>query len=128
MLYGTKVFSGGYLLGRITTTSIYCGSTANPLVENPEKELLSMDENQKSQWIKIYPNPTTDYIILELNQDSDSPATYVAIYNMNGKSILSQSMNRENKRQFSLSGQPVGIYMVHVRSNERSEIAKVVKN
>ncbi|MCK9204829.1 MAG: T9SS type A sorting domain-containing protein, partial [Bacteroidales bacterium] len=85
-------------------------------------------ENPQSQWIKIYPNPTTDYIILELNQGNDPPVAYVAIYNMNGKSILQQTMNGEHKRQFSLSGQPIGIYMVRVRSNDRSEIAKIIKN
>ena len=127
LLDGTKVNSGGYVYAYITTTSTYCGSLANPLVQNPEKELLSINENPQSQWIKIYPNPTTDYIILEINQDNDSQVAYVAIYNMNGKSILQQTMNGENKRQFSLSGQPVGIYMVHVRSNDRSEIAKIVK-
>ncbi|MCK9422262.1 MAG: T9SS type A sorting domain-containing protein [Bacteroidales bacterium] len=128
VLAGMRVFSGGYLHAYITTNSTYCGSTFNPIVENPEEELLSIVQDPKSQWIKIYPNPTTDYFILELNQTDVSSITYVSIYNMNGKSILQQTMNGENKRQFSLSGQPVGIYMVHVRSNERSEIAKVVKN
>ncbi|MCK9203517.1 MAG: T9SS type A sorting domain-containing protein, partial [Bacteroidales bacterium] len=84
LLDGVRVNSGGYLDAHITTTSAYCGSMANQLVENPAKGLLSMDENPQSQWIKIYPNPTTDYIILELNQGNDPPVAYVAIYNMNG--------------------------------------------
>jgi hypothetical protein len=127
LLDGTKVSHGGYLYAHITTTATYCGSSFNPLVGNPEKELLSMDENHQSQWIKIYPNPTTDYVILELDQDNDSPVAYVSIYDMKGKSILEQPLKGENKRQLSLSGLPVGIYLVHVRSNERSEIAKIVK-
>lgn len=128
LLGATKVNSGGYLHAYITTTATYCGSIYNALVENPEKELLSLGENQKNQWIKIYPNPTTDYIILELNQDENLPVAYVAIYNMNGKPILQQTMEGENKRQLSLSGQPVGIYRINVRSYYSSEIAKIIKN
>ena len=52
----------------------------------------------------------------------------VTVYSMKGGKLLQKTMNGESKLQFSLSGKPVGIYMVHVQSGERSEIAKVVKN
>jgi len=128
ILPGATVNSGGYLYAHITTNATYCGSKDSPLVENPGKETLLPVENAQGHWIKIYPNPTTGYVTLELDQDNGPATAYVAIYNMNGKPIVEQEMNGETKRQFSLSRQPVGIYMVHVRSGERSEIAKIVKN
>ncbi|MEI7980291.1 MAG: T9SS type A sorting domain-containing protein [Bacteroidota bacterium] len=128
VLPGARIYPGGYLHAYITTTGTYCGSMFNPLVENPEKEFLSMDENQKNQWIRIYPNPSSDFIIIELDQSATSAVASVSIYNMNGKPILQQTMNGENKKQFSLSGLPVGLYMVYVRSAERAEIAKIIRN
>jgi len=127
MLNGTKVNSGGFLHGRITTTSDFCGSMLNPLVaSNDNKEALGVETIIKSQFIKVYPNPTTDLVVVELI-DGGSTAN-VTVYSMKGGKLLQKTMNGESKLQFSLSGKPVGIYMVHVQSGERSEIAKVVKN
>jgi hypothetical protein len=47
---------------------------------------------------------------------------------MNGKPILNQTMAEVTKQQFSLSGLPAGIYMFLVRTDERTEVAKIVKN
>jgi hypothetical protein len=131
ILPGATVNAGGYLHGYITTTTIYCGSMFNPLVENPvrgEMETTEYVQHSEFKWIRIFPNPTTDFIVLELSQTETPVSAYVAIYNMNGQQILHQTMNGENKKQFSLSGQPKGIYMVHVRLKERSEITKIIKN
>jgi hypothetical protein len=131
ILPGARVFAGGYLHGYITTNSTYCGSMFNPLVENPvrgEMETPEYDQYPENQWIRIYPNPTTDYFVLELNQTGTPAPAMVAIYNMNGQQLLQQAMNGENKKQFSLSGQPKGIYIVHVSFKGRSEISKIIKN
>ena len=127
LLPGVKVFSGGYLHAYISTA--YCGSMQNPLVNNPgneEKELAVQE--LKNAFIKIYPNPTTDYVVLEFVNTPVVGSAYVSIYNMNGKMILQQVLAGENKHQFSLSGQPVGIYMMQVRTDQQAEIAKIIKN
>jgi hypothetical protein len=46
---------------------------------------------------------------------------------MLGKIILQQVLSGEVKHQLSLSGQPTGIYMLQVKADGRSEIAKIVK-
>jgi hypothetical protein len=128
---GASVQSGGYLHGYITTTGQYCGSLKTSLVTNPEEINRVTPAESKiftNQLFRIYPNPTSDFITLELNQTNTSSMAYIAIYNMNGKPILQQTMNGGSKRQFSLLGQPGGIYIVHVRSGSRSEIIKIIKN
>jgi len=129
MLDGAKVNSGGYLLGRITTTSDFCGTLLNPLVANNQNEqALGVEPVAKNQFIKVYPNPTTDIVIVELLEAGTTTTANVTVYSMQGGKLLQKIIHGESKLQFSLSGKPVGIFMVHVQSGERSEIAKVVKN
>ena len=129
MLNGAKVNSGGYLHGRITTDNTYCGAALNPLVASLQKgEMVGVETLTKNQFIKVYPNPTTDIVIVELTEAGLATVANVTVYSMQGGILLQKTINGESKLQFSLSGKPVGIYMVHVQSGERSEIAKVVKN
>ncbi|MEI7981564.1 MAG: T9SS type A sorting domain-containing protein [Bacteroidota bacterium] len=129
MLDGTKVNSGGYLRGYITTTSTFCGTMFAPLVANNQNEQsLGVETVVKNQFIKVYPNPTTDIVIVELMEAGLATVANVTVYSMQGGKLLQKTINGESKLQFSLLGKPVGIYMVHVQSGDRSEIAKVVKN
>ena len=131
VLPGARVYAGGYLYAHITTTGTYCGAMANPLVQNPEngeKELLSIGQDPKNQWIKIYPNPTTDIVNVELMQADALTDINISVYTMNGEMLLQKSSHGNPDFQFSLAGRPVGMYLVHVQSGNRSEIAKIVKN
>lgn len=130
ILPGAQVFSGGYLHGYITTNDSYCGTTMNPLVTNPvneDKELATRIEEVTNPLFKIYPNPTTDIVILEFTQPGSPSMAWVAIYNMSGKQVLQQTLSGETKHQFSLWAQPVGIYVIQVRSDDRMQVAKIVK-
>ncbi|MFH1159929.1 MAG: T9SS type A sorting domain-containing protein [bacterium] len=129
LLAGAKVNSGGYLHAYITTNNTYCGSVPNNLVANLEnEETLGVETVVKNHFIKIYPNPTTDIVIVELMEAGATTTANITVYSMHGGKLLQRTINGESKFQFSLSGKPVGIYMVHVQSGDRSEIAKVVKN
>ena len=126
----TIVYAGGYLHAYISTTG--CGSMLNPLVTNPadpvkESELQPLQIPAKDQFIRIYPNPTEDIVIIEFLHADPGSTVNIDIYNMNGQRITSKVCHDEIKQQFSLAGLPVGIYMVHVRSESRSEYAKIIK-
>ncbi|MCX6268963.1 MAG: T9SS type A sorting domain-containing protein [Bacteroidetes bacterium] len=129
MLPGTKVFPGGYLYAHITTTGTYCGSEKNPLAASHDDEnSLGIEQVIKKQFIRVYPNPTTDIVIVELMEPGTAASANVSVYSMNGNKLLQKTINSESRFQFSLSGKPIGIYMVHVQSGDKSEIAKVIKN
>jgi hypothetical protein len=131
ILPGAKVYSGGFLYARITTDGTYCGTILNPLVQNPENgdmDLLSIGQDPKNQWIKIYPNPTTDIVNVKLMLPDGFTDVNISVYTMNGDKLLRKSSHGTPDFQFSLSGRPVGMYLVHVQSGDRSEIVKVVKN
>jgi len=129
LLEGTTVNNGGYLHGYITTNGNYCGTLLNPLVANlVDEQTLGVETVVKNQFIKVYPNPTTDIVIVELVDAGSTAVANVTVYTMNGGKLYQKDFKGESKFQFSLAGKPVGIYLVHVQSGDRSEIAKIIKN
>ncbi len=130
LLPGVKVNSGGFLHGTIATSNNYCGSLpGNPLVENAKNdEVVQLTIPEKNQFIKIYPNPTTDIVFVELLESGETGVVNITVYNMKGGILLQKTTNGESKFQFSLADKPVGIYMVYVQSGERYEVAKVIRN
>jgi hypothetical protein len=129
ILPGAKIYPGGYLHGYISTNGIFCGSLLNPLVasQTEDDEILKVSEPVKDQFIKVYPNPTPDNFTVECLKAGISSPVHIDIYDMNGKHIVSKVMAAESKQSFSLCGFPVGLYMIHARSESHSEIAKIVK-
>lgn len=126
ILNGAKVNSGGYMHGYITTNGTFCGTMLAPFVaNNAAGETLGTETIVKNALIRIYPNPTEDYVVVELS-DGSSDAN-ISVYSMLGGKLYQKKLNGEAKYQFSLSGRPVGVYMVRVQSGDKSEIAKVVK-
>ena len=129
MLPGTKVYPGGYLYAHITTDGTYCGSSKNPLVANLETgEATGIETTIKNKLIKVYPNPTTDFVIVELLGNDAAGVANITVFNVQGSKLLQKTINGDSGFQFSLSGKPVGIYIVHVQSGNKSEIAKIIKN
>ena len=129
ILPGAKVYPGGYLNGYIATSGTYCGSSKNPLVASLEnEETLGVEPAVKNQFIKIYPNPTEDMVMIELPGSGPSTMANITVYSIRGSVLFQKTIHGEPGFRFSLSGKPVGVYLVHVQSGDRSEIAKVVKN
>ena len=127
LMDGTKVNSGGYLHGYITTNDVYCGSGSNPVVK-AIVDTNGFEPVTKNQLIRVYPNPTTDNVVVELIE-ATAPTTFmISVYNMQGGKLLEKTVNGEPRFQFSLSDKPVGVYIVHVQSEQQSDIAKVIKH
>jgi hypothetical protein len=129
ILPGVKVYAGGYLHAYISTNGIYCGTMMNPLVTNPGTvdETLSVATGSKEKFIRIYPNPTADVFTVECRGTGVSVPVYLNIYSMEGQHLSSKLITGETKQQFSLAGMPPGFYLIHARSENQSEIAKIIK-
>ena len=70
----------------------------------------SLVKNYDSE-IKVYPNPTTGQIAIELGTISTS--AFVEIYDVMGKKVFAATTS-ENNLQIDISNQPKGIYLVRV--------------
>src|SRR5690606_12709269 len=69
--------------------------------------------------IDVYPNPTTDKIIISRKQNTP---LNIDFYNLTGKLLLSENMT-ENNHILDLSNYPKGIYMLKI-GNEMKKIIK----
>ncbi len=126
--YGTTVQPGGYLHAYITTNGNYCGAVPGMVATTAgENEQQGIEFSANGRWVRIYPNPTSDKVIVELEPNGMPSGASVSIYNMQGERLMTRSFGSGSKFEFSLNGKPVGCYLFHVVSGGKSEIAKVIK-
>jgi hypothetical protein len=128
MLDGTRVYSGGYLLARITNTDDYCSLPAPLLavVEEKQSSLDSTVESEASENIfKVYPNPTTGRFTIELSEIATT--VMVEIYGAMGEQILRQEVSGFMMYEFDLSNQPRGIYIIRVLDGSEMGIERVIR-
>lgn len=130
MLDGTRVFSGGYMLARITTTSDYCSLPpallAFPAEEESEGLPIETPQVMVDDFIsRAYPNPTTGMITLELSQVGYN--TTLEIYGSLGERILFKRIDGMLITEIDLSGQPAGIYFMRIVNESTNRVIKVVK-
>jgi hypothetical protein len=128
-LPGTEVAVGGYLHGYITTSGIYCGEP--PVSEskypfepstNNDLPFLSGDE-----FFTIYPNPTTGIFSLECKNPDETLILRIEIYGMLGERIFSDQLQGRHKYDFSLAGNPNGVYFVRVVTGTFAGTGKIIK-
>ncbi len=70
--------------------------------------------------IKVYPNPTTQYVIVEVDKLEGNEQ--VMVYDLQGKLLQSKPLN-ETKIQIDLTSYPAGLYLIKVGKS----LGKVVK-
>jgi hypothetical protein len=73
--------------------------------------------------IALYPNPTSDFITLELPAE-DGAMAY--LYDAQGK-LIYQVANAKNGQRFDLSSLSTGVYTFRITLNNLTHIEKVVK-
>jgi hypothetical protein len=74
---------------------------------------------------KIYPNPATSYIIFR----NDSPSTnnfYLTIYDINGRQLISQTVNKA-VNLIDINSMQSGIYSVKIMGDQEVYVEKLVK-
>jgi len=125
-LPGTTVQPGGYMWAYITTTGNYCGTLAPSIVSVGTEEFLPPVSDQT--FFKVYPNPTNGRFTLELTGVDEESDVYVEIYTMRGESMQKIKMTGESKREFTLEGNPPGIYVMRILNKDMAGTAKIIKN
>jgi hypothetical protein len=127
-LPGTRVNYGGYIHGYISTNGNYCTATPNQYVANAGNVTESVEGmTDKGRSIRIYPNPTSDVVNIEFASQDIPDDAEITLYNMQGEKLIRKLLRNESSFQLSLSGKPTGMYLVHIQSGDKHEIARVVK-
>jgi Pregnancy-associated plasma protein-A/Secretion system C-terminal sorting domain len=82
---------------------------------------LTVSENSFSNKIKIYPNPTTDFVMIE---DKDNQINFIEIY-----TVLGQTITKTSEKNISFEQSSKGIYWLKVYfKNDEIQFFKIVKN
>lgn len=78
--------------------------------------------------IKVYPNPTTDYINIEFANGNRSKV-YVEIYSPNGILIFIETVSFEHTHKLiNLDHLSEGIYLMKIRTENSEKVFKIVKD
>ncbi len=124
-LPGTKVNQGGYLHGYITTSGQYCDALPTaPVTAAIEDPVVEMP---RDDMFKVYPNPANGKITVELTDGQFSENGHIEVFGPLGERIVTEDMNGETRREFSLTGKPVGLYYVRVVNGSKGATKKLVK-
>jgi hypothetical protein len=83
---------------------------------------IGIDEVMKSNFVKVYPNPTNDYITIE----SKTIIEEVRIYDIYGKNVLQKNCH-SNKELVNLYVLGSGAYLLQLITNEQTQSFKIIK-
>lgn len=73
---------------------------------------------------EIFPNPASDYVVLKFNNLGNENLR-LNIYNVIGELISSETL-RQNQQQINVGDLSNGIYMIEIKSKERTEKQKLI--
>jgi hypothetical protein len=110
--YWGNWFESGEILE--LTGAVIDGDTTGSV--SSDSELLDVNENQPCQDIKIYPNPSSDLLMLALARPSRSA---FRIFTMLGGVVLSGQLGNKDRYAIDVSGLPIGSYLVEVVTSTR---------
>ena len=74
---------------------------------------------------KVYPNPTTNFIIIELEKNVNAD---ILVYDINGKLVLKDKLNDENQKQFDFSFLKQGNYFLHINIADKQSVYQINKS
>ncbi len=123
---GTKVESGGLMVGKIAPDGPFC-NVKSASIANVSASQEEIPVNSEKTFFKVYPNPTSGEFTLEFTNGTPVENTLVEIYNMQGQKVLTTSVSGERKHVFSLDGNKAGCYLFRMISNDRAELTKIIK-
>ena len=74
---------------------------------------------------KVYPNPTTNFIIIELEKNVNAD---ILVYDINGKLVIKDKLNDENQKQFDFSFLKQGNYLLHINIADKQSVYQINKS
>jgi hypothetical protein len=149
-LFFLLIFSPLFVLGQVTSPSLvsssgdsYSNSNVNMdfsigevvIETHQNNEILTQGFHQGVLKIqtgvseldfvtKVYPNPTTNIVIVELEKDISGE---ILIYDINGKLMISDKLDNERIKQFDFSKFSQGNYLLHINIKDKLDIYKIQK-
>jgi hypothetical protein len=128
---GTKVISGGYLLGYISANECCLGLPVQQKIAESTKSgqsvRLTFNSAEEPVQPSIFPNPTTGKFRVLMPGSEESKPVGVEIFNMWGEAIARGEFTHSKDSEFSLEDQQPGLFLVKIICEGRSWMLKLVK-
>ena len=87
---------------------------------------LSVKE-QNFTGLKVYPNPTSDFVNLE-GLSNELQGAEIVIYDISGKRLLNiQNAFQSQRETIDVSGFSQGVYLIDIYNNNRRQVIKFIK-
>jgi len=98
-------------------------------MEEPEDSLSLLIGDDQRGGIKVFPNPTTGNLTVEVSNNEESDMTII-VFNMVGSKILEMKDENVLKKNYNidLNNQADGMYIVRISSEGKTETKKIVLN
>jgi hypothetical protein len=108
----------------ISDTSLYRYQIQSNTTPDPDPNPTTSAEQlkQHSKPLKVYPNPSTGFINIEIEGQAPGLDTKVEVFNLQGQLIISKSLNSST---FDASGLSNGVYLLKVTSRDKTGIERL---
>ncbi|HNW51439.1 MAG TPA: T9SS type A sorting domain-containing protein [Prolixibacteraceae bacterium] len=77
-------------------------------------------------FFKLYPNPASDYLIVEFKERV--PSYQCSVFDMTGRKLLDESFENRIYSEIDVSSLHPGIYLLHVNAGEKSDTKRMIIN
>ena len=74
---------------------------------------------------KVYPNPTTNFLIIELEKNVNAD---ILVYDINGKLVIKDRLNNEQQKQLDFSFLKQGNYLLHINIADKKSVYQINKS
>jgi len=74
---------------------------------------------------KVYPNPTTNFLIVELEKNVNAE---LLVYDINGKIVIKDKLNEERQKQLDFSFLTQGNYLLHINISDKQSVYQINKS
>ena len=120
--------SGNANNGTLTNFAL-TGTTSNwlagsPIVTGTNCAVLSTSNFEIANNIKMYPNPTSNFVTVEVNNLTNAK---LQVLDITGKTLMNQALNTSSNN-VDVQHLPSGMYLFKVSSNEGTSTGKIIKN
>jgi hypothetical protein len=106
----------------------YGGGTFDGYLAKYNVTFLGIEAAQNPLDARLYPNPTSDFVTLELLLEAPAD-TEITLYNQLGQLLLTQNYYQlsEIKHQFDISMLPSNMYWVEIKTKKGKSLLPLLK-
>ena len=114
-----------YTLGEIVVETHTNSTTI--LTQGFHQEILSITTEVVNIYIKtkVYPNPTTNFLIVELEKNVNAD---ILVYDINGKLVIKDRLNDEQQKQLDFGFLKQGNYLLHINIADKKSVYQINKS